>query len=248
MITTMIVPSVFAFVFGLARSLMPCEHMSQSGESKIIYDRFFSKPAPLRNGVFFEAGGLDGKLYSNSWFFERCLGWTGLLVEGNPANYNQIKANRPSTIALHQAICREEKRVDFTISGGAIAGSMSHMPGSFLRQWHGQMHPKTVSVYCGPLAHALCLLGITEIDFFSLDVEGAELEAIESIDFSRVNIHVMIVEADEHNRTKNERVREHMFANGFVCEQGVVERSDLFVNSKWPLPAKINRPCHSYDF
>ncbi len=228
-------------------ALRRCEHASQSGESAVIYDRFFAHPTPARDGFFVEAGALDGKFLSNSWFFEQCLGWRGLLIEGNPANYISVKENRPHTTALHQAICRHERLVNFTVDGGAVAGSMSHMPGSFLRQWHGRMDPRTVTVYCAPLAHAFCLLGVNEIDFFSLDVEGAELEAVASIDFSRVNIRVMIVEADEHNVTKNNAVRDIMERNGFLLERGSIDRSDLFVSAKWPLPQKMHRPCHSYQ-
>ena len=41
-----------------------------------------------RNGVFIELGGFEGILGSNSFFFERCLNWTGLVVEANPFSYS----------------------------------------------------------------------------------------------------------------------------------------------------------------
>ena len=62
-----------------------CQHHSQQGESRVIYERFFKEPTPMRNGFFLEIGGLDGIKFSNTLFFERCLGWTGVLVEANPA-------------------------------------------------------------------------------------------------------------------------------------------------------------------
>ena len=37
-------------------------------------------------------------------------------------------------------------------------------------------------------------LGIKHIDFFSLDVEGSELTVVESIDWTRVKIDVMLIE------------------------------------------------------
>ena len=38
-----------------------------------------------------------------------------------------------------------------------------------------------ISVSCGPLGDYLSLLGVTRLDYFSLDVEGSELEVIESL-------------------------------------------------------------------
>jgi len=42
---------------------------------------------PQRNGFFIECGALDGEIRSNTLYFERYLGWTGLLIEGDPSNY-----------------------------------------------------------------------------------------------------------------------------------------------------------------
>ncbi|ODM88635.1 hypothetical protein Ocin01_18047 [Orchesella cincta] len=48
-----------------------------------------------RNGFFVECGALDGETRSNTLFMERNLGWTGLLVEADPANFKQLlKINR----------------------------------------------------------------------------------------------------------------------------------------------------------
>ena len=40
----------------------------------------------------------------------------------------------------------------------------------------------------------------THIDYFSLDVEGAELEALLAIDFDRVQIDVFTIETNEHDK------------------------------------------------
>ena len=43
-----------------------------------------------RDGFFIECGALDGETRSNSLFFERFRGWTGLLIEADPVNYQQM--------------------------------------------------------------------------------------------------------------------------------------------------------------
>lgn len=45
---------------------------------------------PQRNGFFIECGALDGEIRSNTLYFERYLGWTGLLIEGDPSNFNAM--------------------------------------------------------------------------------------------------------------------------------------------------------------
>ena len=42
-----------------------------------------SKSNP-KSGFFIEAGAADGEWFSNTLYFERHHGWTGLLVEPNP--------------------------------------------------------------------------------------------------------------------------------------------------------------------
>ena len=51
-------------------------------------------------------------------------------------------------------------------------------------------------------------------DFLSLDVEGAELQVLESLDFRRSAFGIVLVEADTGNRSKNEGVRRLLVENG----------------------------------
>lgn len=50
-----------------------------------------SRPSQ-RGGFFLEAGALDGYYQSNTFFLERDLGWTGLLVEPNPVFFEALLA------------------------------------------------------------------------------------------------------------------------------------------------------------
>jgi len=48
---------------------------------------------------------------------------------------------------------------------------------------------KRVTAHGGPIALYLEELGIKYIDLFSSDVEGAELDVLETIDFSNIKVH-----------------------------------------------------------
>ena len=47
---------------------------------------------------------------------------------------------------------------------------------------------------CAPLGDWLGLLRVGHVDLFSLDVEGAELLVLETLDWSRFSVGLMIVE------------------------------------------------------
>ena len=63
-------------------------YYSQSGEDKIMYEKFLNK---IQNGVFLEMGACDGVLYSNTLFLEKTCGWTGILIEPHPNQFEKLK-------------------------------------------------------------------------------------------------------------------------------------------------------------
>ena len=56
-------------------------YFSQYGQDKFVAEHLFPG---MRNGVFVDVGAYDGVTLSNSCFFEREMGWTGLCVEPIP--------------------------------------------------------------------------------------------------------------------------------------------------------------------
>ena len=92
------------------------------------------------------------------------------------------------------------------------------MSPEFRRAWHGSAEALPAGarpVSCLPLRALLHVFGITHIDLFSLDVEGAELEVLQTVDFSAVRINVIVVEQDGGDPEKEEAVRQLLLANGF---------------------------------
>ena len=86
--------------------VLPCS--STRGEDAAILRSFFTdrnNGEPLRGGSFLEIGGANGLEQSNSWIFEVCMGWKGVLVEAHPRFYAQLLRNRPSSLNLRFAAC-----------------------------------------------------------------------------------------------------------------------------------------------
>lgn len=81
---------------------------------------------------------------------------------------------------------------------------------------------------CRPLSAILALFGISHIDLWVLDMEGAELEALKTFDFAAVSVDVIVVELDGGDEPKDNAVRQHLLASGFVLQQMHHVRNDWF--------------------
>jgi hypothetical protein len=93
---------------------------------------------------------------------------------------------------------------------------------------------RLVDVPCGPLSPVLESILDGHINFFSLDVEGAEAMVLKTIDFSKVTIDVLIAESiNAHCKQQCEgrsEARQIMKDAGYKLYINWVYRSDLFVH------------------
>lgn len=73
----------------------------------------------LRNGTFVEVGALDGKQDSMSLFFEKTLGWSGILVEGATPNVRLLRKTKRanSTMKIEKEACRRPRKVQMVGDG-----------------------------------------------------------------------------------------------------------------------------------
>ena len=179
--------------------------LSQSGEEDLVISRVYEN---FFNGTYVEIGALDGKRYSNTFKLRSCMGWRGLLVEGQPDNYAKLKQNRVfPDVTIHSAVCAPPtSTVQFSVQGSPVSGDVSQMAKGFVEKWHPD-EVESVTVPCRPMSALLLQAEIKHVHFFSLDVEGAELEVLETIDFARVRIDVFVIELDRHNPPQNWKVR-----------------------------------------
>jgi FkbM family methyltransferase len=200
---------------------------SQDGEDWNVYRAFFKHRR--EPGTVLEMGALDGVGLSNSLFFERCLGWRAILLEGQPANCLKLFENRPHATSLCMAVCGPvDSTLQFTSDPGPIAGAVEAMSTEF----KPGVEKRTVTVPCGPLSKYLAILGVRHIDFFSLDVEGAELVVLDTIDWTALTVDVMIVERDHWHPERDREVQARLEQRAGMQlhpNRDLTPRSDLYV-------------------
>ena len=214
---------------------------SQDGEDMVLYHLLFHKDT--EPGIFLEIGALDGVTYSNTFFYEHALGWKGILVEANPTNAARLReADRSRSARFSVGICdidaklRQPGNLTFSATGGAVATAVDYAAPGFLEAWKDALGEDRVVVPCIPLQFIIDATGLLDIDFFSLDVEGAEKLVLETVDLGKTNIRLIMIEQDGWNKTKDQWVRDHLAKHGFEMVETSFHNphgNEIFVNPKF---------------
>jgi len=99
---------IYIIIIFIVQSRSNCLSRSQSMEDLLLYKlcfQYLKYP-----GIYLEAGALDGLKYSNSYFFEKCFNWTGILIEPSPVSFAMLQKTRPGNLLLNVAGCKEKKK------------------------------------------------------------------------------------------------------------------------------------------
>ena len=190
-------------------------------------DKDQSKP-----GFFIEAGASDGKTISNSLYFEMQYGWTGLLVEPNPDYLeNLIKLGRYAWILPHcLSTTTHVETVKFDVSD-LVSGVMvdgkpkpsvlnDKYPLDYIYRliMPEKTYAREIQVQCFPLYSVLMALGNPHIDYFSLDVEGAEAMILQTLPWNKINVTSLTIEtvhAGDIFPGSQDDIRDFMKQNGY---------------------------------
>jgi FkbM family methyltransferase len=178
---------------------------SQVGQSKYIDSVLNSK----RNGFFIEAGGYDGEDMSNSLFFELERNWTGILIEAIPGYYKQILGKNRKIFSINCCIAKKRPFVaKFQIAEG-LSSRISIVNDNFQQRVDDLLsarkkEKKIVYVPCFSLNTILNAINVDKIDYFSLDVEGGELEILKGMDFKNIDITTFSVEHNGYQPARND--------------------------------------------
>jgi FkbM family methyltransferase len=178
------------------------------GENGVLLEVLKSFPSGACNRRFVEMGANDG-VNSNTFGLERSLGWRGACVEPGTLNYRALVRNRPLCRNINAAISAHSKPMVFReFSAGALYGHSGFVSARTDAQWWQllQSHPECnytdTEITTLSTAALLDRLDYTEIDLFSLDVEGFEMEILREFPFDRVRVRVWVVETNKLSRQK----------------------------------------------
>jgi len=175
----------------------------QTDASQVNQSTFVDKLlSGRRRGFFIECGAADGETYSNSLFFELERNWTGLLIEANPDYHRALLDKNRRAFVLNTCLSTERRPATVRMQpAGVYGGIVDKMHQSHLTFISAVMKPE-VAVNCFPLNTIMAALGISHVDYFSLDVEGPEIEILRTVDWTRLHIDVITVEYRINSRSR----------------------------------------------
>jgi FkbM family methyltransferase len=164
---------------------------------QIEQDRYFVEFVirERRDGRFLDVGANDGQTMSNTLALERYLGWSGVCVEADSEMAERCRANRPGSRVVTAAAWsgRETLTLSRPGSGDRLLTRIAGLPGNadyFVADFETTLDQV---VEAAPLADLL-LEDETWFDYFTLDVEGAELQALRGIDWDRTQFGFLNIE------------------------------------------------------
>ena len=163
---------------------------SQVGQALFV-DRLLNYKT---HGFYVECGAANGETYSNSLYFERFRAWGGLLIEPNPLYFKEILQMNRRGFSINSCLSTSVKteRVVFQPSGlfGGIDGKMDSTHMKVIKEHSSP----SIIAQCFPFWSILQAIPRKHVDYFSLDVEGPELDILATIPWDAVYIDVISVE------------------------------------------------------
>ena len=176
----------------------------------------------FKNGTFMDVGAHDGMSINNTLYFEKTHGWTGINIEPIKDVFNRLVSNRPSCINLNLAVSSQEGTAEFVMNRGyteMISGLKSQYDPRHLERLKHELAAyggsseivltttKRIDTICGEN-------GITHIHYLSIDVEGAEFDVVQSINFDKVFIDVIGFENNYGDTSAH--IVEYLKSKGYV--------------------------------
>lgn len=146
-----------------------------------------------KNGFYVDIGANDGVNQSTTWYFEKKLKWRGILIEPLPHVYKELIQNRSDKNYFFNcaAVSKDykKKKIELSFNNDSLTAKIKSLE-------IDDKNKQTIKV------KALTIKEIFNktkpntkfIDFFSLDVEGAELEVLNGIDFKKNIIKFFLIE------------------------------------------------------
>ncbi len=162
---------------------------SQEGEDMLISRIIKGKIS----GFYVDIGAHHPVRYSNTYKFYR-LGWKGINIDAMPGSMKAFKFLRSRDVNLEYAIGENEGDADFYVFENPALNTFSY---SLAIEYEKKFKlVKKITVQIRRLETVLDIYcQKKEIDFFSIDVEGFELDVLKSNNWNKYKPKLILVEA-----------------------------------------------------
>ncbi len=191
-------------------------YYSQWGQDTLIEDFFSFNPPAYK--IFVDVGAYDGITISNTHYLYKA-GWNGLCVEPVLNNYQKLCETYKDT----RIKCI---RMAVSLTEGEVLVSKQGTGSSIIPNKEGCISERVVS---SRLTTLLAANKIDNIDFLSIDAEGYDFEALQSIDLNKYSPKLIVIEYNT-NAEEKKRITEYLERYHYTIWHDNVQ--DLFFRKK----------------
>lgn len=169
------------------------EFKSQYGQDKYIIERLNYQ----KKGYFVDVGAAHPTHISNTYVLETDFLWSGLLIDADKYFISQLKQYRTSTVIDALIYSKANIIMPYIITGEIESGYGNHISG------FGVPHANKIGYTTLTTTTLQTVLTNNNspniIDYLNIDVEGAELEVLKSVDLEKYKFRIMTVEGNNQN-------------------------------------------------
>ena len=197
------------------QAIAKCIHQHKPGIQMVDMLPLVLDAAGGAPGIFVEIGANDGISDSATLVLERCLNWTGLLIEPHPLNFAKLlRSNRTSTM-LNATACPNGQVVQMSARASPVSAVVNFATDQYKSKWGSHFGPsdQNFNVTCREMRGMMRDSGYGHVHFLSLDVQGAEEVVLLSADVD--SFSMVLVEAEQTSMEKNHRVNKLLLSHGF---------------------------------
>lgn len=197
--------------FALIKAELGLEFKAFSNQDLIAFLYFSGKSA----GFYVDIGAFDGVQISNTYALEK-IGWDGVCIEPIPEIFSLLETNRNSHM-YNVAISSEAKHeVNFSKVPRSLGLSgLEHQMPERIRKGLENQELKIENITVNTMTFDDVMKHHSEIkyvDFLSIDVEGGEIDVLDSIDFERYRFGLITIE----NNAGTAKLAKYMNRHGYV--------------------------------
>lgn len=202
-------------------------HMkSMSQWSQDIWVMYESRNS--RNKRYLEIGGADGYTHSNTLSLETYCDWSGTLVEPEPHQFKILQTSRKNNELLNKALSPDGIYETKILRKVGQLSSLKGFESPDIHHEHRVSSRRFQQVKAIPLQS---ILASTDYQYFSFDIEGAELPVLKSVDWSRVYKPKLLT--IEHNNRDNDKKELVAFFKNIGYESTFDEHTWLLQGDVW---------------
>ena len=170
---------------------------AQEGEDRILMRYFDGR----KKGFYLDVGAHHPKLYSNTYLFYN-QGWNGINIDAMPGSMEIFNKQRSRDINIEAAISKNTEKLPFYIfSDKALNTFSKDLADARENKEKGHYLVETKIINTTPLSEILDkhLPQNQHIDFMTLDIEGYDLNALESMNLNQYRPELILVEVYADN-------------------------------------------------